>query len=127
MFEFISHSLLFCVVATVFRVQHLLTEVIFFLGIKVKYDLSKPANERVVSLSMLCTECRVPKYEPLDPEKTYTVVMPSYLVDGGDGFGMIKKGLLKHNTGRKQGRSPGSGCETRFTVIVVSFVRYFFH
>lgn len=71
---------------------------------------------------MLCTECRVPKYEPLDPEKIYTVVMPSYLVDGGDGFGMIKSGLLKHNTGRKQ----GSGCETWFTVIVVQFVQGFF-
>lgn len=118
MFEFISLSLLFRVAANVPRVQHLLTEVIF-LGIKVKYDLSKPANERVVSLSMLCTECRVPKYEPLDPEKTYTVVMPSYLVDGGDGFGMIKNGLLKHNTGRKKGRGSGSGCETRFTVTVV--------
>lgn len=66
-----------------------------------KYDLSKPQDQRVVSLSMLCTDCRLPKYEPLDPEKIYTVVMPSYIVDGGDGFDMIKNGLLKHNTGRK--------------------------
>lgn len=65
-----------------------------------KYDLSKPKNQRVVSLSVLCTDCRVPKYEPLELEKIYTVVMPSYIVDGGDGFGMIKKGLLRHNTGR---------------------------
>ncbi|XP_033966962.1 5'-nucleotidase [Pseudochaenichthys georgianus] len=68
-------------------------------GIHVQYDLSKPVNQRVVSLSMLCTECRVPKYEPVDPEKTYTVVMPSYIVGGGDGFTMIKDELLKHNTG----------------------------
>lgn len=68
-------------------------------GVHVEYDLSKPVNQRVVSLSMLCTECRVPKYEPLDPQKTYTVVMPSYMVDGGDGFTMIKEEVLKHNTG----------------------------
>ncbi|XP_042357393.1 5'-nucleotidase-like isoform X1 [Plectropomus leopardus] len=68
-------------------------------GIRVQYDLSKPANQRVVSISMLCTECRVPKYEPLDLKKKYTVVMPSYMVDGGDGFTMIKEEILKHNTG----------------------------
>ena len=67
-----------------------------------EYDLSKPANQRVVSLSMLCTECRVPKYEPLELQRTYTVVMPSYMVDGGDSFSMIKEELLKHNTGRWQ-------------------------
>ncbi|XP_061699956.1 5'-nucleotidase [Syngnathoides biaculeatus] len=68
-------------------------------GIHVEYDLSKPVNQRVVSLSVLCTRCRVPKYEPLDMEKTYTVVMPSYLVAGGDGYTMFKKEMLKHNTG----------------------------
>ncbi|XP_073339299.1 snake venom 5'-nucleotidase-like [Pagrus major] len=68
-------------------------------GIHVEYDLSKPVNQRVVSLSVLCTECRVPKYEPLDLEKTYTVVMPSFMVGGGDGFTMVKEELLKHNTG----------------------------
>lgn len=74
-----------------------------------KYDLSKPQDQRVVSLSMLCTDCRLPKYEPLDPEKIYTVVMPSYIVDGGDGFDMIKNGQLKHNTGRKYSLE-GNGC-----------------
>lgn len=64
-----------------------------------EYDLSKPVNQRVASLSLLCTECRVPKYEPLDPQKTYTVVMPSYMVGGGDNFTMIKRELLKHNSG----------------------------
>ncbi|XP_022606637.1 5'-nucleotidase-like [Seriola dumerili] len=68
-------------------------------GIHVEYDLSRPVNQRVVSMSLLCTECRVPKYEPLDLEKTYTVVMPSYIVGGGDNFTMIKEELLKHNTG----------------------------
>lgn len=66
-----------------------------------EYDLSKPVNQRVTSLSALCTQCRVPKYEPIDPEKTYKVTTLSYLVGGGDGFSMIKDELLKHNTGRQ--------------------------
>ncbi|XP_077588046.1 5'-nucleotidase [Stigmatopora nigra] len=68
-------------------------------GIHVEYDLSKPMNHRVASLSLLCTECRVPKYELLNLEKMYTVVMPSYLVGGGDGYTMLKEEKLKHNTG----------------------------
>uniref|UniRef100_A0A3Q3X125 5'-nucleotidase n=1 Tax=Mola mola TaxID=94237 RepID=A0A3Q3X125_MOLML len=68
-------------------------------GVQVEYDLSRPANHRVASVSLLCTECRVPKYKPLDPEETYTVAMPSYMVKGGDGFDMIKEESLKHNTG----------------------------
>lgn len=44
----------------------------------------------------------MPKFEPLDLEKTYTVAMSSYMVGGGDGFDMIKKELLKHNTGTQQ-------------------------
>ena len=69
-----------------------------------------PVNQRVVSLSMLCTKCRVPKYEPLDLEETYTVVMPSYIVGGGDGFTMIKDELLKHNTGGQQRRFSNCDC-----------------
>lgn len=44
----------------------------------------------------------MPKYEPLDLEKTYTVVMNSYMVSGGDGFAMVQEELLKHNTGGQQ-------------------------
>uniref|UniRef100_A0AAQ5Z804 5'-nucleotidase n=1 Tax=Amphiprion ocellaris TaxID=80972 RepID=A0AAQ5Z804_AMPOC len=84
---------------SIHRYGHMSGEFLQVSGIHVEYDLSKPVNQRVVSLSMLCTECRVPKYEPLDPQKTYTVVMPSYMVGGGDGFTMIREEALKHNTG----------------------------
>ncbi|XP_022520687.2 5'-nucleotidase [Astyanax mexicanus] len=68
-------------------------------GFQIEYDLTKPAGERVKNASILCTECRVPRYEPLDPKKVYKVVMPSYLVDGGDGYSMIKEKKLKHDSG----------------------------
>lgn len=79
---------------------------------RVEYDLSKPVNQRVASVSVLCTECRVPKFEPLDHDKIYTVAMPSYMVGGGDGFSMIKKELLKHNTGTQQDEASVIVCET---------------
>ncbi|KAF4099112.1 5'-nucleotidase [Onychostoma macrolepis] len=68
-------------------------------GFQVVYDLSKLPGNRVKSLNVLCTECRVPRYEPLNPKKVYKIVLPSYLADGGDGYSMIKERKLKHDSG----------------------------
>ncbi|XP_071323799.1 snake venom 5'-nucleotidase-like [Trachinotus anak] len=68
-------------------------------GLHVEFDLSKPPGHRVKSLSILCTKCRVPLYEPVQDEQVYKVGLPSYLVTGGDGFSMIKNETLKHNSG----------------------------
>ncbi|TKS75306.1 5'-nucleotidase [Collichthys lucidus] len=68
-------------------------------GLHVEYDLSKPPGRRVKSLSILCTKCRVPQYEPVEDEAVYTVVLPSYIMAGGDGFSMLKNETLKHNSG----------------------------
>ncbi|KAG7249757.1 hypothetical protein CRUP_002773, partial [Coryphaenoides rupestris] len=43
-------------------------------GIHVEYDVHRPVGQRVASLSVLCTMCRVPKYEPVDPDREYRVV-----------------------------------------------------
>ena len=61
--------------------------------------MSRPPGERARSISVLCTNCRVPVYEPLDNSRLYKVVLPSYLVEGGDGFSMIKDEKLKHDSG----------------------------
>ncbi|KAE8286447.1 5'-nucleotidase [Larimichthys crocea] len=68
-------------------------------GLHVEYDLSRPPGRRVKSLSILCTKCRVPQYEPVEDEAVYTVVLPSYIMTGGDGFSMLKNETLKHNSG----------------------------
>lgn len=68
-------------------------------GFQLVYDISKLPGNRVKSVNVLCTECRVPRYEPLNPKKVYKVVLPSYLVDGGDGYSMIKNQKLKHDSG----------------------------
>lgn len=71
----------------------------FPTGFHVVFDISRPPGSRLRSVSILCTKCRVPRYEPLDDEMVYTVVVPSYLVAGGDGFFMIRDEALKHNSG----------------------------
>lgn len=68
-------------------------------GIHVEYDLSRSVGDRVTSLSLRCSRCRVPRYESLDPDRLYKLVLPSYIADGGDGFTMIKEEKLKHDTG----------------------------
>ncbi|XP_026581084.1 snake venom 5'-nucleotidase-like [Pseudonaja textilis] len=68
-------------------------------GIKVVYDLSQKPGERVVSLNVLCTECRVPAYVPLEMEKTYKVLLPSFLAAGGDGYYMLKGDSSNHSSG----------------------------
>lgn len=52
------------------------------------------------SLNILCTKCRVPHYEPVEDSVVYKVVLPNYMVGGGDGFKMIKDEMIKHNSGK---------------------------
>uniref|UniRef100_A0A4X1VLH1 5'-nucleotidase n=1 Tax=Sus scrofa TaxID=9823 RepID=A0A4X1VLH1_PIG len=68
-------------------------------GIHVTYDLSRNPGDRVVKLDVLCTQCRVPSYEPLRTDEVYKVILPSFLASGGDGFRMIKEEALKHDSG----------------------------
>ncbi|XP_059797696.1 5'-nucleotidase isoform X2 [Balaenoptera ricei] len=68
-------------------------------GIHVVYDLSRNPGDRVVRLEVLCTQCRVPSYEPLRMDEVYKVILPSFLASGGDGFRMIKDEVLKHDSG----------------------------
>ncbi|XP_037607303.1 5'-nucleotidase [Sebastes umbrosus] len=68
-------------------------------GFRVEFDLSKPVGNRVKSLLILCTECRVPRYEPVQEEMVYRVVLSSYMVNGGDGFSMIANEKLKYDSG----------------------------
>lgn len=68
-------------------------------GIHVVFDVSREPWNRVVQLEVLCTECRVPVFEPLEMDKVYNMTLPSYLANGGDGFQMIRDELIKHDSG----------------------------
>lgn len=68
-------------------------------GIWVTYDISREPNDRVVDIMVRCTECTIPEYQPLDYDKMYKIVLPSYIADGGDGYDVIKEHGQNRNTG----------------------------
>lgn len=67
-----------------------------YSGIKVTYDLSKPNGERVVEVLVRCSKCLMPKYEPLEKDKAYSLSTSDFLIEGGDGYTMIKKKMKRH-------------------------------
>lgn len=66
-------------------------------------DVSRAAGSRVRSLLILCTECRVPRYQPVEDAAVYTLVVPGYLVSGGDGYTVIGDEMVKHDSGEVLG------------------------
>ncbi|CAK1545464.1 unnamed protein product [Leptosia nina] len=62
-----------------------------FSGLRVSFDGSRPRNERVLNVTVRCIECEVPRYEPLEPTKTYKVISQNFLADGGDAFTMVSQ------------------------------------
>lgn len=59
-------------------------------GIRVVYDMTKAAGERISSISVLCSDCKIPSYEQLDENHEYGVIITSFVFDGGDGFSMFQ-------------------------------------
>ncbi|XP_077553630.1 5'-nucleotidase-like [Haemaphysalis longicornis] len=60
-------------------------------GFRVEYNLTQPNGCRVVSIRVLCANCSVPKYEPLQWAKTYKIVAQNFIANGGDGFKILKE------------------------------------
>lgn len=63
-------------------------------GVRVIYDLKATQGSRVIGISILCTDCEVPAYQPLVEEKEYKVVLNAFLAEGGDDYGMLKNESL---------------------------------
>lgn len=59
-------------------------------GIQVTYNLTKPSNERVESVHVLCARCNIPSYYPLNLTSTYKIILSAFLQRGGDGFTMFE-------------------------------------
>lgn len=53
------------------------------------YDLED--GHRVVSALVRCAECNVPSYSILNETAYYKVIVPSFLLTGGDGYTMIEE------------------------------------
>lgn len=65
-----------------------------------KYNLNNPEGQRIVDVKVVCSECEVPEYLPLDNDKFYDIVLSNYLLNGGDGYTMIRDNAVqKHVVG----------------------------
>lgn len=69
-----------------------------FSGLKVVFNVTEPVNNRVVSVDVLCRECDVPKYERLDVNRMYRLIVPSFIGAGGNGFVAFTK-RVNHRAG----------------------------
>ncbi|CAK1541648.1 unnamed protein product [Leptosia nina] len=58
-------------------------------GMRNVINATAPSGSRIISSSVRCTECEVPRYSPVEPEATYTVITQNYLGNGGGGFSML--------------------------------------
>lgn len=65
-------------------------------GIHVVYNLCHPPGHRVVSALVRCKNCLIPRYYPLNDDKVYTIILPDFTINGGDGFKVFKEHLIKH-------------------------------
>uniref|UniRef100_A0AAG5D3W3 Apyrase n=1 Tax=Anopheles atroparvus TaxID=41427 RepID=A0AAG5D3W3_ANOAO len=60
-------------------------------GLRVLFNVTNPVGERVLELDVLCHDCAVPRYEPVQPFRKYRVITNSFLAGGGDGFTMFER------------------------------------
>ncbi|XP_002738722.2 snake venom 5'-nucleotidase-like [Saccoglossus kowalevskii] len=68
-------------------------------GIRVTYDLTKPAYSRVSTADVVCTYCDIPESVPLDDNLVYKLICNDYLASGGGGYDMINDNKLSQITG----------------------------
>lgn len=72
------------------------TPMLSFEGLRVVYNVTNAPFNRVVSVEVLSTDASKPVYQPLEETETYTVIVASFLVNGGDGFRMIPENMHNH-------------------------------
>lgn len=58
-------------------------------GLRVTYDMKKTPGQRVESAEALCSDCEIPSYSKVDPNKEYGVIITDFLYNGGDGYSMF--------------------------------------
>lgn len=60
------------------------------------YNKNKSVGSRVQSVMIRCSDCNLPAYEPIQLDKQYKIIMSKYLINGGDGYTMIKEGTINN-------------------------------
>ena len=58
------------------------------------YDITRKSGQRVVRADVRCQKCLVPSYSELKNHQIYPLLLPSFLIDGGDGYSMFTEEKL---------------------------------
>ncbi|XP_002741914.1 snake venom 5'-nucleotidase-like [Saccoglossus kowalevskii] len=66
-------------------------------GLLVNYDLDAPVGSRVKSLEAKCTECKVPEFIAVDRDSVYTIIVPTFIANGGDGYDMLVDERIRYH------------------------------
>ncbi|XP_063984589.1 apyrase isoform X2 [Diachasmimorpha longicaudata] len=64
---------------------------VFWSGLRVTYNLTAELYSRVVDVKVRCRRCQVPEFEALRDNEWYRIVIPSFLLSGGDSHTIIQK------------------------------------
>lgn len=75
------------------------TSILQVAGIRIVFNMTKPAYQRAVSLEVLCRLCDVPRYDKLDDETWYRIVVNNFLLVNGENFAMIRDNGRNHKVG----------------------------
>ncbi|CAG5033239.1 unnamed protein product [Parnassius apollo] len=67
-----------------------------YSGIRVTYDLAKEPGSRVIRAFVRCWSCYIPQFYTIDDWREYTILMPSSLANGDEGYSMLV-GLPRQN------------------------------
>ena len=75
-----------------------MNKILVWSGLKIIYDTNGlPRN--ALDVKIRCRACEVPRFENLVEDEWYRIVVPNYLVAGGDGFDTFEKCGRNHKVG----------------------------
>lgn len=60
-----------------------------YSGAQVTYNLTQPSGSRVQSVKLRCSNCDVPRFHDLEENRSYNVLITSFLSEGGDGYSVF--------------------------------------
>lgn len=66
-------------------------------GLKLRFNVTKPVGQRLLSIQIQVNESG--DFENLNPHKLYTLIVPSFIANGGDGFTIIRANRRNHRVG----------------------------
>jgi 5'-nucleotidase len=72
-----------------------------FSGLRVVFNVTEPVNHRVVSVDVLCRNCEIPAYLPLNATQWYRMIVPAFIGAGGNGYVAFGDNRRNHRKGDK--------------------------